>query len=86
MTRPKVGLAFGDLQHHGEALVLLHLGDVGALAVERVVDALDREALVGRGLRRHRRAGDRDHRLHGVLAVVGDAHRRRRGRLAAKLR
>ena len=56
----------GDLQHDDEALVLRDLGDVGLLTVERVVGALDREA-VAAGRQRLSRRGDRGHhRLHRV--------------------
>ena len=73
-----------DLEHHHHALVLLELaraaggaGEIDLLAVERVVGALDGEALGDGGLRRQRRA---DHRHDGVdrgVAVVGDGRARR---------
>ena len=71
-------LGLGDLQHHREAIVLLRLGDVGRLAVEREVVALDLEAVRRGGLRRDRRTRHRDHRLQRRVAGVGDLHRLRR--------
>ena len=50
MMRAELGLRLGHLEHHCEALVLLGLGGIGGLAGERVVFALDLEALLGRGL------------------------------------
>ena len=76
-------LRLGHLQHHHEALVLLGLGGIGRLAVERVITALDLEAVLGGGLRRERRAGDRHHRLHRAVAVVAHRQRRRRVRRRA---
>ncbi len=65
----------GDLQHHGKAIVLPGLGHIGRLAVEREITALDLEAVRRRGLRRHRRAAHRNHRLHRRIAGVGNLDR-----------
>ena len=71
--RPVVVLV--DLEHDDEALVLRHLGDIGLAAVERVVGALDGEA-VAAGRQRLGRRGDRgDHRLDRPVAGVGDDDR-----------
>ena len=68
-------LGLGDLQHHRKTIILLRLGDVGRLAVEREIIALDLEAVGGRRLRRDRRTRYRDHRLHRRIAGIGDADR-----------
>ena len=68
-------LGFRHPQHHDHAAVLLHLFGVERIAVERVGLALDLEALFRRGLRRHRRAGNRHDRLHRLLAGICHAQR-----------
>ena len=72
---PVFRLGLGDLQHHGKAVVLLRLGDVSRLAGQRIIAALDLEAVGGGRLRRDRRARYRDHRLHRRFAGVGDPDR-----------
>ena len=68
-------LRLGDRQHHHEAVVLLGGGDVDVLAVERVIGALDGEAVIGRGLRRRRSAAHGDHRVERRVAGIGHRHR-----------
>ena len=75
MMCPYSGLASVIFSTTAKRSFCLALRDVGRLAVEREIIALDLEAVGGRGLRRDRRARDRDHRLHRRIAGVGDLDR-----------
>ena len=68
-------LCLRDPEHHRKPRVLLDRLRIDRIAVERVGEPLDLEALLGRGLRRQRRAGDRDDGLHLIFSGVGDAQR-----------
>ena len=70
-------LRLGDFQDHREPRVLLHRLCIDRIAGEREGLALDLESLLGRGLRRERRAGHGDDAVDRGIAIVGDAQRRR---------
>ena len=64
MMRPNCGFGSVILSTTAKRSFCFALRRIGLLAVERVVVALDLEALLGRRLRHERRAGHRHHRLH----------------------
>src|SRR5207249_1488221 len=64
-------LRLGDLEHDREAIVLPRARRINRLAIERVVEPLDLEATLGRGLRHGRRTTHREHRSHRAIASVG---------------